>query len=96
METMKEQFIAKIINFIHFNMNVQKKAKICATLVMIFFILLILEPIIFGTHSMVVSLFIAMAIGLFIALWLFMYYMFSEYFSYKKLRKKKNEKQQDC
>ena len=77
-------------------MNVQKKAKICATLVMIFFILLILEPIIFGTHSMVVSLFIAMAIGLFIALWLFMYYMFSEYFSYKKLRKKKNEKQQDC
>ena len=77
-------------------MNVQKKAKICATLVMIFLILLILEPIMFGTHSMVVSLFIAMAIGLFIALWLFMYYMFSEYFSYKKLRKKKNEKQQDC
>ena len=77
-------------------MEAKKKAKICATLVMIFFILLILEPIIFGTHSMVVSLFIAMAIGLFIALWLFMYYMFSEYFSYKKLRKKKNEKQQDC
>ena len=77
-------------------MNVQKKAKICATLVMIFLILLILEPIMFGTHSMVVSLFIAMAIGLFIALWLFMYYMFSEYFSYKKLRKKKDEKQQDC
>ena len=77
-------------------MDVQKKSKICATLVMIFLILLILEPIMFGTHSMVVSLFIAMAIGLFIALWLFMYYMFSEYFSYKKLRKKKDEKQQDC
>ena len=77
-------------------MEAKKKAKICATLVMIFFILLILEPIMFGTHFMVVSLFIAMAIGLFIALWLFMYYMFSEYFSYKKLRKKKNEKQQDC
>ena len=77
-------------------MEAKKKAKICTTLVMIFFILLILEPIMFGTHSMVVSLFIAMAIGLFIALWLFMYYMFSEYFSYKKLRKKKNEKQQDC
>lgn len=69
-------------------MNVQKKAKICATLVMIFFILLILEPIMFGTHFMVVSLFIA--------LWLFIYYMFSEFFSYQKLRKKKDEKQQDC
>lgn len=67
-------------------MNVQKKAKICATLLMIFFILLILEPIMFGTHFMVASLFTAMAIGLFIALWLFMYYMFSEYFSYQKLR----------
>ena len=77
-------------------MEAKKKAKICATLVMIFLILLILEPIMFGTHFMVASLFITMAIGLFIALWLFMYYMFSEYFSYKKLRKKKNEKQQDC
>ena len=77
-------------------METKKKAKICATLVMIFLILLILEPIIFGTHFMVASLFITMAIGLFIALWLFMYYMFSEYFSYKKLRKKKDEKQQDC
>ena len=77
-------------------MEAKKKAKICATLLMIFFILLILEPIMFGTHFMVASLFITMAIGLFIALWLFMYYMFSEYFSYKKLRKKKNEKQQDC
>ena len=77
-------------------MEAKKKAKICTTLLMIFFILLILEPIMFGTHFMVASLFITMAIGLFIALWLFMYYMFSEYFSYKKLRKKKDEKQQDC
>ena len=77
-------------------METKKKSKICATLVMIFLILLILEPIMFGTHFMVASLFIAMAIGLFIALWSFMYYMFSEYFSYKKLRKKKDEKQQDC
>ena len=77
-------------------METKKKSKICATLLMIFFILLILEPIIFGTHSMIVSLFIAMAIGLFIALWSFMYYMFSEFFSYQKLRKKKDEKQQDC
>ena len=77
-------------------MDAQKKAKICAILFMVFFILLILEPIMFGTHFMVASLFITMAIGLFIALWLFMYYMFSEYFSYKKLRKKKDEKQQDC
>ena len=77
-------------------METKKKSKICATLVMIFLILLILEPIMFGTHFMVASLFITMAIGLFIALWLFMYYMFSEYFSYKKLRKKKDEKQQDC
>ena len=69
-------------------MEAKKKAKICATLVMIFFILLILEPIMFGTHFMVASLFITMAIGLFIALWLFMYYMFSEYFSYKKIKKK--------
>ena len=77
-------------------MDAQKKAKIYATLVMIFFLLLILEPIMFGTHFMVASLFITMAIGLFIVLWLFIYYMFSEYFSYKKLRKKKDEKQQDC
>ena len=77
-------------------MESKKKAKICATLVMIFLILLILEPRMFGTHFMVASLFITMAIGLFIALWLFMYYMFSEFFSYQKLRKKKNEKQQDC
>lgn len=77
-------------------MDIQKKAKICATLLMIFFILLLLEPIMFGTCFLFVPLFIAMAIGLFIALWLFIYYMFSEYFSYQKLRKKKDEKQQDC
>ena len=77
-------------------MEAKKKAKICATLVMIFLILLILEPIMFGTHFMVASLFITMAIGLFIALWSLLCYIFSEYFSYKKLRKKKNEKQQDC
>lgn len=62
-------------------MNVQKKAKICATLFMVFFIMLILEPIIFDTCFLLMVLFIAMAIGLFIALWSFMYYMFSEYFS---------------
>ena len=67
-------------------MEAKKKAKICATLLMIFFILLLLEPIMFGTHFMVASLFITMAIGLFIALWLFMYYMFSEYFSYKNIK----------
>lgn len=77
-------------------MEAKKKAKIYATLVMIFFMLLILEPIMFGTHFMAASLFITIAIGLFIALWLFIYYMFSEYFSYQKLRKKKDEKQQDC
>ena len=77
-------------------METKKKAKICATLVMIFFILLILEPIMFGTCFLVVLLFIVMAIGLITLLWSFMYYMFSEYFSYKKLRKKKDEKQQDC
>lgn len=77
-------------------MEAKKKAKICATLLMIFFILLLLEPIMFGTHFMAASLFITMAIGLFIALWLCIYYMFSEYFSYQKLRKKKDEKQQDC
>ena len=77
-------------------MEAKKKAKICATLVMIFFILLLLEPIMFGTHFMVASLFITMAIGLFIALWLFIYYIFSEFFSYQKIRKKKDEKQQDC
>lgn len=64
-------------------MESKKKAKICATLVIIFFILLILEPIMFGTHFMVASLFITMAIGLFIALWLFIYYIFSEIFSDK-------------
>lgn len=63
-------------------METKKKAKICATLVMSFLILLILEPIMFGTRFLFVSLFITMAIGLFIALWSFMYYMFSEFFSY--------------
>ena len=77
-------------------MESKKKAKICATLLMIFFILLLLEPIMFGTCFLFVPLFIAMAIGLIMLLWSFMYYMFSEYFSYKKLRKKKDEKQQDC
>ena len=77
-------------------METKKKAKICATLLMIFFILLLLEPIMFGTCFLFVPLFIAMAIGLIMLLWSFMYYMFSEYFSYKKLRKKKDEKQQDC
>lgn len=77
-------------------MEAKKIAKICAILVMIFFILLLLEPIMFGTHFMAASLFITMAIGLFIALWSFMYYMFSEFFSYQKIRKKKDEKQQDC
>ena len=93
---MKEQFIAKFINFIHFNMNVQKKAKICATLVMIFLILLILEPIMFGTCFLFVSLFIAMTIGLITLLWSLLCDIFSEFFSYQKLRKKKDEKQQDC
>ena len=77
-------------------METKKKSKICATLVMIFLILLIIEPIMFGTCFLFVLLVIAMAIGLFIALWSFMYYMFSEFFSYQKLRKKKDEKQQDC
>lgn len=77
-------------------METKKKAKICATLVMIFFILLIIEPIMFGTHFMVVSLFITMTIGVIMLLWTFMYYMFSEFFSYQKIRKKKDEKEQDC
>ena len=64
-------------------METKKKSKICATLVMIFFILLILEPIMFGTHFMVVSLFITMAIGLFIALWSLLCDIFSEFFSGK-------------
>lgn len=69
-------------------MEAKKKAKICATLVMIFLILLILEPIMFGTHFMVASLFITMAIGVIMLLWTFMYYMFSEFFSYQKIKKK--------
>ena len=64
-------------------METKKKAKICATLVMIYLILLILESRMFGTCFLFVPLFIAMVIGLFIALWLFMYYMFSEFFSDK-------------
>ena len=67
-------------------MESKKKAKICATLVMIFFILLILEPIMFGTCFLFVPLFIAMAIGLIMLLWSFMYYMFSEIFSYKNIK----------
>lgn len=64
-------------------METKKKAKICATLVMIFFILLILEPIMFGTCFLFVPLFIAMAIELFILLWSLLCYIFSEIFSDK-------------
>ena len=67
-------------------METKKKAKICATLVMIFFILLILEPIMFGTCFLFVPLLIAMAIGLIMLLGSFMYYMFSEIFSYKNIK----------
>ena len=64
-------------------MNVQKKAKICATLFMIFFIMLILEPIIFDTCFLLMVLFIAMAIGLIMLLWSLLRYIFSEIFSNK-------------
>lgn len=64
-------------------MNVQKKAKICATLFMIFFIMLILEPIIFDTCFLLMVLFIAMAIGLIMLLWSLLRYIFSEIFSDK-------------
>lgn len=64
-------------------MEAEKKAKICATLVMIFLILLILEPIMFGTCFLFILLVIAMTIGLITLLWSFMYYMFSEIFSDK-------------
>ena len=64
-------------------MNVQKKAKICATLFMIFFIMLILEPIIFGTCFLLMVLSIAMAIGLIMLLWSLLRYIFSEIFSNK-------------
>ena len=64
-------------------MDVQKKAKICATLFMVFFILLILEPIIFGTCFLLMVLFIAMAIGLIMLLWSLLRYIFSEIFSNK-------------
>lgn len=64
-------------------METKKKAKICATLVMIYLILLIIEPIMFGTCFLFVPLFIAMVIGLFIALWSLLCYIFSEFFSDK-------------
>lgn len=64
-------------------MDVQKKAKICATLFMVFFILLILEPIIFHTCFLLMVLFIAMAIGLIMLLWSLLRYIFSEIFSNK-------------
>ena len=64
-------------------MNVQKKAKICATLFMIFFIMVILEPIIFDTCFLLMVLFIAMAIGLIMLLWSLLRYIFSEIFSNK-------------
>ena len=67
-------------------MESKKKAKICATLLMSFFIFLFLEPIMFGTCFLFVPLFIAMAIGLIMLLWSFMYYMFSEIFSYKNIK----------
>lgn len=64
-------------------MDVQKKAKICATLFMIFFIMLILEPIIFDTCFLLMVLFIVMAIGLIMLLWSLLRYIFSEIFSNK-------------
>ena len=64
-------------------METKKKAKICATLVMIYLILLILEPIMFGTCFLFVPLFIAMVIGLFIALWSLLCYIFYAFFSDK-------------
>ena len=64
-------------------MDAQKKAKICATLFMVFFIMLILEPIIFDTCFLLMVLFIAMAIGLIMLLWSLLRYIFSEIFSNK-------------
>ena len=64
-------------------MDTKKKAKICATLLMIFFILLILEPIMFGTCFLFILLVIAMAIGLIMLLWSLLYDNFSEFFSDK-------------
>ena len=64
-------------------MDIQKKAKICATLFMVFFIMLILEPIIFDTCFLLMVLFIAMAIGLIMLLWSLLRYIFSEIFSNK-------------
>ena len=64
-------------------MDVQKKSKICATLFMVFFILLFLEPIIFDTCFLLMVLFIAMAIGLIMLLWSLLRYIFSEIFSNK-------------
>ena len=64
-------------------MDIQKKAKICATLFMVFFIMLILEPIIFDTCFLLMTLFIAMAIGLIMLLWSLLRYIFSEIFSNK-------------
>ena len=70
----------------HFNMDVQKKSKICATLLMSFFIFLLLEPIMFGTCVLLILLFIAMAIGLIMVLWSLSFYMFSEIFSDKNIK----------
>ena len=64
-------------------MEAKKKAKICATLVMIFFILLILEPIMFGTCFLFILLVIAMTIGLITLLWSLLCDIFSEFFSGK-------------
>ena len=64
-------------------METKKKAKICATLVMIFLILLILEPIMFGTCFLFILLVIAMAIGLITLLWSLLCDIFSEIFSDK-------------
>ena len=64
-------------------MESKKKAKICATLFMVFFIMLILEPIMFGTCFLLMVLSIAMAIGLIMLLWSLLRYIFSEIFSNK-------------
>ena len=57
-------------------MEKQKKAKIYATIYCSFLVLMLLEPIIFGTCFMFILILIEMVIEIFILLWQVMYRTF--------------------
>lgn len=61
-------------------MTRDKKAKIGATIGLMFFIMLFIEPMIFNTGFMLIVVFVIFVVGLIILLWKLMYFLFCEFF----------------